>query len=814
VPAQPLTAHRAPAPSRTAVTRPQLIELGRAGRPWAFLPTAVAALESAPDDAALRFLAAANFARLGLVTPARAQLARLDPGSASAPEVAQLAQAIAKLPGDRVPAERLQATCRANLNALAERGVDLREAFERWKWRLDRWVWLRARDGNVVRCRGAGDRRSDWLALSDQVGEALRFGRESLAPIAETLFPMPLVIEGVDPPWMLQHLVDATTPSKLGYRPRIRVLQADPVELLDGLAQADLTAVIADPRISFFTGPDAAERLRSDLHDSFHAQIPDQYILLPTVRTRVEPAANTIIGAARAAQQTAAERLNVTVQQIYVGRDRTWWARRYHEALTGEGPPLRVLVPTTRFSTYIQHAARDVVEAFGAIGCKAELFIEADDHTKSSSIAYQAHLARFRPDLVVLVNYTRANTGGMFPAPLPVVCWVQDAMWQQLNVEVGTAQTEMDFLAGHLFPELFERFGYPRRNALTAFLVVSPRKFHAGPVDPSLRRRHACEIAYAGHQSETPQAQLDRLRREVAADPTLRRCLDVMYPRIRELATGPMLHGAVRRLSTIADDALREVTGQAEPQAAARLLKLYAQPLADRILRHDTLRWAAAIARRRGWRLRIYGRGWSDHPDLAEFACGELNHGEELRAAYHLAAVHLHLTINTNRHQRVLECLFSGGLPLCRRKAEDIWPVRDYTLQRLVRECAPAVADVDGRRLGYRVADHPDAMALAALGQRYGKPIGPFVYALAQDIRRRRAGDHPHVHRESAWLLGDPAEITFEDPIELERLVERAVERPAWRENLSRSLARRAKRRCTTDHFARRVVDLVRSSFA
>ena len=175
--------------------------------------------------------------------------------------------------------------------------------------------------------------------------------------------------------------------------------------------------------------------------------------------------------------------------------------------------------------------------------------------------------------------------------------------------------------------------------------------------------------------------------------------------------------------------------------------------------------------------------------------------------------MHLHLTINTNRHQRVLECVFSGGLPLCRRKAEDIWPVRDYTVQRLVRECEPAVADVDGRRLGYRVADHPEAMALAALGQRYGKPVGPFVYVLAEDVERRLAEDRPDLDRAGAWLLGDPAENGFSDPIELERLVERAVERPRWRENLSRSLARRARERCTTDHFARRIVDLVRSSF-
>ena len=167
-------------------------------------------------------------------------------------------------------------------------------------------------------------------------------------------------------------------------------------------------------------------------------------------------------------------------------------------------------------------------------------------------------------------------------------------MWQQFDAEIGAAQTEMDFLAGHLFPELFDRFGYPRRNALMSRLIVSPRKFHDGPVDPALLERHACEIAYVGHQSETPEAQLERLQREVAVDETLQRCLDAMHPRVRELATGPMLQGAVRRLAAIADDVLREVTGEAEPRAAAKL----AEALRPAVRRPHPAPRDAAVGRR------------------------------------------------------------------------------------------------------------------------------------------------------------------------------------------------------------------------
>ncbi|MHC5008086.1 MAG: hypothetical protein ACYTGF_12085, partial [Planctomycetota bacterium] len=598
MPADQVSTHAAPPPKRATVTRQQLIEQGRSGRPWAFLPAVLQALRVAPDDEALRFLAAANFARIGLTTPARDLLAKLGPETAGAPDVVALSTAIAKLPPDVLPADRLIATCRGNVEALARRGVDLSAQLDTWSRQLEAWTWFKTHDGNVVRRLGDGREPSDWVALSDQVGEAEHFAREHLVSDTEILFRPPCVLEGVDPPWMLQRLVEITAESSLGYKPRIRVLQSDPLELLDGLAQADLSTTIDDPRVSFFTGPDAPERFKADLHACFGAQIIGPYILLPTVRTRVRPAASEIIGDAQAAQQSAAQQVDATVQKIYAGRDRAWWAARYAEALGGSGEPLRVLIPTTRHSTYVKHASRDLAEAFNEIGCRAEVFIEADDCTKSTSIAYQRHLERLQPDLVVLINYGRANTGQMLPAPLPVVCWIQDAMWQQFDAEVGALQSEMDFLAGHLFHDLFDRFGYPRRNRLSMPVVVSPRKFHRGPVDPALLERHACEIAYVGHQSETPQAQRDRLLAELAPTPAHQQCVEAMYPKIREIAAGPMQRATGKWLAEVVNDTLREVTGDVDPHAAARLLKLWAQPMADRLLRHESLQWAADIARR------------------------------------------------------------------------------------------------------------------------------------------------------------------------------------------------------------------------
>jgi hypothetical protein len=71
--------------------------------------------------------------------------------------------------------------------------------------------------------------------------------------------PGPFTIEGVDPPWVLERVLAATRSDVgvAGYRPSVRVLQGEVGEFLDGMAQADLSALLVDPRVEFFVGEGA-----------------------------------------------------------------------------------------------------------------------------------------------------------------------------------------------------------------------------------------------------------------------------------------------------------------------------------------------------------------------------------------------------------------------------------------------------------------------------------------------------------------------------------------------------------------------------
>lgn len=796
----------APAPPARRFTRDDILRLGASGRAWEFLPVALQALRAAPQDGAIRLLAAANFAKIGLRTAALELLEAL-PAAAQAEEtVASLRRAALGLPADEVPAEESEGVLRRNLAALAGRaaGVDPDAPPAAWAAKRRSEAWYRSNDGGIVRRERGSWEPGAWRGLGDHRGAAARFGERHLGEgqARENAY----YLEGADPPWLLLEVAKRTPAGADGFQPRIRLVQADAMELLDGLAQADLTEVLGEERVSVYAGPEAGARLAADLRDRLDVQVRGARIPLIGVRTRVEPSLDAIVREAEAAQAAEHARLAQQAAEMYDGRDAAWWARRYAAAAEAAGRPLRVLVPTCRYTTYVQHAAGDLAAALEAAGCEARVLIEPDAHSKFSSVAYLRALVEFEPDLIVLVNYTRSWLGPWMPRTVPFVCWIQDAMPHQFDAAAGAAQGELDFLVGHVHPELRERFGYPEGRSLSFPVVASARKFHGGEVGPALRERYACEVALVSHHSEPPEALHARLVAEAGGDGRVRSLLGALRPRVEEALRNTMVHGPLNLLRHVSGVTAREVLGR-EPDAKllTTLYRHYALPMADRILRHEAVAWAAEVAERRGWRLRLYGRGWERHERFGRYAAGEVEHGEALRACYRSAAAHLHVSVNTLVHQRVLECAMSGGLPIVRLTADALGSAAVRWRAETAAGADACACHVESRAAGYAVADHPSGMLLTRLRQLAGTPHAGMVWW---------NGPEPlaSLELDPVWLLGDIAEVAFATADGLEAALLRAVENPGWRSAMSSWIARRARERLTHDALARRMIGLVRES--
>lgn len=826
----------APLP-RASMTRDDLIRMGQGGAasPWDFLPLSAQALRQIPNDIGLRLITAANAVRLGLRTLAADHLSFIPDAVLNSPEVSGLVRVVRDMPDDQVPTAHRIATARANLLAWNRGHAVVESDLSAWCERAAETMFCRAADGNIISRPSTGG-ADDWRSLSDQKRSLARLVRQHFAPGCPD-HPRPVYIEGIDPPWLLILLAEARPREGTGYLPPVTIVQADVHQFLDGLSLADLRTILAAGNVSAFIGPDATRQLAAWLVSRLLFQISGPGLSTVATRTRAEPKMVDVLAHANQLQQARLAELLRSTSTAYSARTTASWKARFERALAGGcggGEPLRVLIPTTRYSTFVQHASRDLARALEAAGHRADVLIEPDDSTKFTSLTYLDSCERFRPDLVVTINYPRATLADAIPAHIPYVCWIQDAMPHLFSPAIGAGQGPLDFTAGHLFDELFDRHGYPRSRAMPAPIVADESKFFtdpaigttssgraASPISPRL----VCDIAYASHQSETPEAQHARLAAEFAKL-NIGTTLDRLRPRLEREATKPLSELALADIPAMVTDVLREEIGKPpEPSLVDIVVRSYCQPVIDRLIRHQTLAWAADIAERRGWTLRLYGKGWEKHPRLAKYASGPLDHGDDLRQSYANAGVHLHMMAHALVHQRLIECILSGGFPLCRLHAPERWAITECLCRLGVRQGAVPIEGLDHPDIlkPCRVpswADAPALMQLAGGMQRLGLfestflPIGGARPGPMIHEREWRAPEQLREHDPELWsaflLLGQNEHFLFHSPESLESRLDTVLARRDLREAWSAAARRRFTDRFTYSGFARRLLGFIR----
>lgn len=817
----PVAGLAAPAPS-TRLTRDDLIAMGQsthAGGAWTFVPLACRLLSLSPSDHAMRFLLAANYAKLGLRTCAVELLDQLVLAVGNSEELGALRQSCTALPPDLVSAGEVQATLRANAVALAERlGEHVLLTLASSEASINSCEVFRTLTGEIVRRQA-----QTWRLWGATREEAAKLVSVSMAP-GSPARQRPAIVEGVDPPWLAMCMSEALPRLDDGYQPPLTILAANMQDVLAGFTCTDLRSLILDDKVLWFIGPDASERLAAEWRSRNSFLCTGSVAVATHTGARCVPNIREVVAQADREQLAELDTLSRKVQQKYHSRTREYWARRFEqatEAKPGSDRALRVLVPTTRFSTFIKHSAIDLKDAIEAAGMRAHVLIEPDDSSRMTGIGHLRAVDEFDPDLVISINFTRATlnaqVGGdrvIYPATLPFVTWIQDAMAHLFRRSTGAAMGEFDFVAGHLHTDLFKQFGYPRERAVASPVLASTRKFHPGPVDAELRRSHECEVAMVTHHSQTPEDLLNSLLTRSGNDPVMRGLVQDTADAVKEACRDCWKKDAFTFLDEQIARLVQSRKRDDDGAIRAVLANQVARPLADRLLRQETLTWAAEIAERRGWRLHIYGKGWERHPTLSKYARGELSHGEELRASYQAAGVHLHASVNSYLHQRVLECALSGGLPGVRLKQSDMSLMYCYTQLSVSRDCRPSRTDEQGQGF-VSIIEHPLAMRYARLLQAQGVKItGELLFNHLRDMNpvdvRAFLGQHPDV----VWLLGDMGETCFWDPQSLERLIEQAAENAAWRRSHSHGISERVRKHLTLEQFAHSLVTRVPESLS
>lgn len=783
----------------TSISRESVLQLGKSGRPWAFLAMMRQIGSAADSEPAIVFAHAANLAKLGLKELAAERLRILPPAVKAMAEVKGLGDAIETMSFARVPREELLANFDASGRVIVSRGIAAEADVSRWRGFLEEMIEkgpvYRASDGNVV---------IDGVMPEDAKARA----RELISSDGKEEYPAALLIENLLPPWLLIEAAERWKKNAQGFWRRLMVVHEDEKTIGLGLAVADVSGVLAQERVKVFVGAGAIDSVKRFVHEHRDEMLVARFVSLREVQRKESTLANVIINGTDAQLEELKE-LKERAEARYATRNKAFWAQRYHEATNG-GKPLRVLVPTTRYSTFLQHSSRDIVDAFKAIGHEAKLLIESEDSSTLAANSYWRAFDEFDPDLVVLINFPRPMRLSTTPANVPYVTWLQDAMPHLFDPAIAAKLGEFDFACGYLFNELFLLGDWDATRAIASPVVVNPRKFHAGAVQGM--GQFECDVAFVSNHSETPRNMQERLKQMALASGVSAACVNEIHELAVEAVRGVHQRGMWTMVPARMDAICARHGVGAETQA--KLMHVYFVPMAAEIFRHEALEWVHEICDRRGWKFNLYGKGWEAHPEFGVHARGTVKHGEELRAAYQKAKVHLHLDLNNLMHQRVSECFLSGGLVVSRFFADGL----DTDAMRSEQAMMAVACEEkygDGRP-AWITAKHEPLVRHEELRKRLGVPPR-FMGELWPEppVKREKYAKLPvFAGNDAAQMLGDLRELTFSDKAGLEWLLARAISEKGFRERKVGEVSPRIHGVLTHDAMCGRLIELIRSRLA
>ncbi len=589
----------------------------------------VAQLHSLPPTGPVRLARAFGWSLLSNFYQARRELEAVPAGE---PLRERLAASID--PGF----EAQRASCRerraANLRILAETQPELARRLEAAPGDPFPCAWAVEADGRfgIVRLGDAGLANLPGPALTD---ESRRRVREVVAE------GLPILFGGLGLGRHLEAALDAHPDLGLGREIGFYVLEPEAGVFEIHLLLSDLGDWCRRRNVRFFPGV----RGRED-YEAFLIADPSA---VPSLR-RLE------LGRGPPAGFEAETNRRLTAVHQRDLADWRAWSRELDPArllarLRGEdAEPPRMLCFTSRFTTVLQHSSRDVVRAFRKLGWRAELAIESSAIGRYGSRLFSDAVARTKPDLIFGIDHLRLEYEEALPSNVPYVCWIQDNLPQLVDPRLVGRLSDHDFTYYAITPSWRERYlaaGY--RELPFLFMAVDEDVFDLPDApDP----RFACELAFVSNVG---------MLVPVPGCPGVREYLMDAF-RAEDTGTVGLAH-----YEDLARRAAARFGLAATPEIVRGLLDYTIVQVSRYVSRTEPVRWAIEA----GVDVRLYGKGWDTIPDLAAHARGSVQNGRELRDLYHSASIHLHVNHYMNLHQRLFECLASGGFLLARAVASD-----------------------------------------------------------------------------------------------------------------------------------------------
>lgn len=477
----------------------------------------------------------------------------------------------------------------------------------------------------------------------------------------------PLFLTGIGAGYELMEFFNAQPKMTLCKKQAIYVVERSADILRLNLEIHDWKKILTSGRVFFFVGKKINQQLR-DFFRNVLRPLPEVILFYEMTQQENQPLVARVVKTIR----------DITENRKKEGIRLLRQTNRYYDSLSDKDwqrifssprkRPLRILLITTRFSTFIQYCIRDVAQGFEALGHRTRTVIQKADTERFSHLEIQRNLASFKPDMVFQIDWLRAQYGSLYHKSIPFVCWVQDELPHLYNLQAAKTIGRRDIVLGVRWQiRRLSKIGYPSENLICLPFPANPELYRPMRLNEKERERYGCEVSYVSHNSWSPEKAFTDLLAQIN-DSRIKEILKIMFELVKErFYNGKNCYSQEDYELLLLEAEEQKGSGIEDDRLRAYILKEFFYKIGSGFFRQIPLEWIAEEE----YDLKLYGRGWENHPRLSKYAQGPARNGPELCKIYNFSQLNLQLMQNKNLHPRLLDGLASGGFFLIKYHPED-----------------------------------------------------------------------------------------------------------------------------------------------
>ncbi|MEO5376667.1 MAG: glycosyltransferase [Magnetococcus sp. DMHC-6] len=467
------------------------------------------------------------------------------------------------------------------------------------------------------------------------------------------------------------------------------VVEPDISRFLFLMRMVDLTEIFQSKRIYFFIGVNCLENVKIFFTNP-DVRYPMQ--IISSYKSIILDKLIQIIEDGQHRKKANSDYYHQKNNEYYESRSRDEW----HSILKGEiHRPLRIMVSTSLYTSFLQYAARDLLSGFKRLGCETVLLMENDHTHLLSNLSVLQKIYLFHPDIFIILDHFRWEQDKAIPDKIPLVSWIQDILPWSFKEDPDHRLTDYDFV--------FSFSKYWIESGLFNVPIFNNRKIHFLPVGINCdiyykkeNQKKDIDILYVSHITD-PELNFNFLNdipyqyklhppefhiteKKILSIDTLLHMYKELYEQVKKFDYSElwqMLLIEKHRLQFL-NQFLQNINIPSTPEIHTLFVTNESRFILHLI---DLIKAKPLIyLAQNNIPLHIYGSNWGQFEHLRPFAMGTAKNGEFLNDLMNRSRICINNSGGTSLHMRTLEIFGCGAFLLTREipKELDTCSVLDY----------------------------------------------------------------------------------------------------------------------------------------